>query len=233
MEAMLARTLSFALIAVAIPSAHAEIIAQLGQSIRPSIIRKSPNSRAGIWYKPKAYQYVLVASQEGNGWNKVVMSNGADGFIRTEDVALLPQRYRVTRGAPTRSTGREVGNLTSRSGAARAGLNYVGVPYKWGGNDLLNGIDCSGFVKKLYGAIGIELPRTAAEQAQVGMKIDNFQDLQAGDRLYFWDGKKGKIGHTGLYLGNGFFVHSSSGHHGVNTDPLNARWQKLLVAARR
>lgn len=230
---MLARTLSFALILAGASSAHAEIIAQLGQAIRSSAIHKSPNAKSGVWYKPKAFEYVLVVSQQKDGWSKVVMNRGVDGFILNTDLALLPQKYRVTSGRRAGSNGREAGSLASRAGAARAGLEYIGTPYKWGGNDILNGIDCSGFVKDLYGRIGVNLPRTAAEQAKVGKAITHFEDLRAGDRLYFWDSKRGKIGHTGLYLGNGMFVHSSSGHKGVNTDPLNERWQRILVAARR
>ncbi|RYG42697.1 NlpC/P60 family protein [bacterium] len=236
-DAMLARTLSFATLVALIPATQAAVVVgQLGQALRPSRIHKSPNIRSGIYFKPKAYQYLIVKDKTKSGWNRVMMSNGADGYIREEDVAILP--YRVTSksgggGGATRADGREVGNLTSRAGAARAGLNYVGTPYKWGGNDLMSGIDCSGFVKKLYGKIGVDLPRTAAEQALVGQAITDRSQLQAGDRLYFWDHKRNKIGHTGLYLGNGYFVHSSSGHKGVAADVLTERWQKILVAARR
>jgi cell wall-associated NlpC family hydrolase len=129
--------------------------------------------------------------------------------------------------------------VASRGGDARSkmadySLKFQGTPYVWGGNDELNGIDCSGFVKKMYGKIGLSLPRTAAEQALVGKPIYNLEDLQKGDRLYFWDKKRGKIGHTGIYLGDGNFVHSSSGRGGVATDYLGSdRWLKILVAARR
>ena len=79
----------------------------------------------------------------------------------------------------------------------------------------------------------MKLPRTAAEQALVGQPVCRLEDLQSGDRLYFWEKKRSKIGHTGLYLGNGYFVHSSSGNHGVATDYLTPRWRAILVAARR
>ncbi|RYG35453.1 NlpC/P60 family protein [bacterium] len=232
---MLARTLSLATFVALIPATQAAVVVgHLGQALRPSRIHKSPNSRSGVYFKPKAYQYLIVKDTTKSGWNRVMMSNGADGYIREEDVAILPYRVTSKSGpAPVRSSGREVGDLTSRSGAARAGLNYVGTPYKWGGNDLMNGIDCSGFVKKLFGKIGVDLPRTAAEQALVGQAITDLSQLQSGDRLYFWDAKRGKIGHTGLYLGSGYFVHSSSGKKGVAADVLSARWQKILVAARR
>ena len=119
----------------------------------------------------------------------------------------------------------------SRHRAHRAAFHRH--PYKWGGNDILNGIDCSGFVKKLYGSIGVSLPRTAAEQVRVGQPVLRYEDLQPGDRLYFWSKSRKKIGHTGIYIGGCYFTHASSCHHGVATDYLSAKWRKMLVAARR
>ena len=162
------------------------------------------------------------------------MQNGMKGYVPTDAVTKLP--YLVTQEAPryTPSPSRS-GGAVSRSGlgVANYSLNFIGTPYKWGGTDENNGIDCSGFVKKMFGAIGVGLPRTAAEQARVGMPITRYEDLQPGDRLYFYEAKRNKIGHTGIYIGNGYFVHSSSGKHGVNTSYLSAGWQKLLVEARR
>jgi cell wall-associated NlpC family hydrolase len=114
-------------------------------------------------------------------------------------------------------------------------LKFQGTPYEWGGNDLVNGIDCSGFVKQVMkGTIGYNLPRTAAEQALVGTPIRRFEDLRPGDRLYFRMRSESKISHTGIYMGNWRFVHSSHGKGGVSTDSLTkASWRNMLVAARR
>jgi len=193
----------------------------LGQALENSKIYASPNSKARVYYTAKQYQYLIVSKYNDN-YHKVVMSNGVYGYTRAAKVVMLPQ---VVRAAAN--------SLSSRATAARKGLNYIGTPYVWGGDDINGGIDCSGFVKKLYGDIGINLPRTAAEQAKVGTPISRLEDLKAGDRLYFWEKKRNTIGHTGLYLGNGYFVHSSRGHNGVNTDRLTEKWQKILVAARR
>jgi len=115
---------------------------------------------------------------------------------------------------------------------------YIGTPYKWGGEDIGRGIDCSGFVKKVFGTIGVNLPRVASDQALVGTPIERLEDLQPGDRLYFWENKRGKIGHTGIFIGfkdnHAFFIHSSVSHHGINTDDLALeKWRRILVAARR
>ncbi len=201
-------------------AAEGRVLGYLGQALESSKIYASPNTKSKVYYTAKQYQYLIVSKYNDN-YLKVVMSNGVYGYTRTSKVVMLPQPVRQNT------------SLSSRASAAKRGLNYIGTPYVWGGNDINSGIDCSGFVKKLYGDIGINLPRTAAEQAKVGKPIKRLEDLKPGDRLYFWEKKRNTIGHTGLYLGNGYFVHSSRGHNGVNTDRLTERWLKILVAARR
>lgn len=201
-------------------AAEGRLLGYLGQALENSKIYAAPNTKSKVYYTAKQYQYLIVSKYSDN-YLKVVMSNGVYGYTRTSKVVMLPQPVRQNT------------SLSSRASAAKRGLNYIGTPYVWGGNDINSGIDCSGFVKKLYGDIGINLPRTAAEQAKVGTPIKRLEDLKPGDRLYFWEKKRNTIGHTGLYLGNGYFVHSSRGHNGVNTDRLTERWLKILVAARR
>lgn len=207
-------------------------LGKLGQAIKAATIYSQPTTKARAYYKTKEYQYLVVQNGAKEGWLQVLMENGAFGYIRTDAVARF--EYVVTLEVPKGNRNYTNLSSSSRATAARNGLKYQGTPYKWGGNDPTKGIDCSGFVKYLYGQIGINLPRTAAEQVNVGTPVTKFEDLQAGDRLYFWDGKRNKIGHTGIYLGNGYFVHSSSGNHGVATDYLGEqKWLKILVAARR
>ena len=200
-------------------AADGRVLGYLGQALEQTRIYASPNTKSRVYYSAKQYQYLIVSAYSEN-YHKVVMSNGIYGYARASKVVMLPQVVRQS-------------NNSSRAQAAKKGLNYIGTPYVWGGDNINSGIDCSGFVKKLYGDIGIDLPRTAAEQAKVGTPITRLEDLKAGDRLYFWEKKRATIGHTGLYLGNGYFVHSSRGHNGVNTDRLSERWQRILVAARR
>lgn len=217
------------------------VLGKLGQATSASAIHFRPSSSSGVYYRVQAYQYLIVRQGPSASWTKVLMSNGRYGYVSANAVAELP--YEIVQKPGNREASRPAA-LMSRGGAvARGGegaqaanyaLNFIGTPYKWGGNDEYNGIDCSGFVKKVYGTIGESLPRTAAEQATVGQPIERLEDLRAGDRLYFWDSKRGKIGHTGIYLGNTYFVHASSGHGQVATDYLgSAKWLRMLVAARR
>lgn len=208
--------------------AKKQVLGKLGQTVQATKIYAQPATRAKVYYSAKAFEYLIVNDSKYEQWLRVKLKNGRDGYISRNSVAKLP--YDVTQ-TTNGDTAPENGlDKTSIPGYA---LKYVGTPYVWGGNNLKGGIDCSGFVQQLYGKIGMNLPRTASEQALVGRPITRLDDLRSGDRLYFWENKRNKIGHTGIYMGNGYFIHSSRGKGGVDTDYLSMKWRKILVAARR
>ena len=212
--------------------AEKKVIGKLGQATEKTPIYASMSTRSKVYYRVKQYEYLVVTDSSRDNWMKVLLQNGKYGYVPADTIAKLP--YEVSAEVQPRTSRTSVANQTSRGYAADMGLQFRGTPYVWGGNDLNRGIDCSGFVKKLFGQVGVNLPRTAAQQALVGQPITRLEDLQKGDRLYFWENKRNIIGHTGIYLGNGYFVHSSRGHNGVATDYLGSpKWLKILVAARR
>jgi cell wall-associated NlpC family hydrolase len=222
-------------LALCLPAAaEKRVLGKLGQATSPTKIYSSMSTRSRVYYSVKQYEYLVVNPSRSQKWVKVLMQNGMSGYATADAVARLP--YEVTAEVATSRPGAGPA-LASRTGSAIANysLNFIGTPYVWGGNDPNRGVDCSGFVKQMFGQIaGVSLPRTAAEQVNVGKPITRLEDLRSGDRLYFWDAKRGKVGHTGIYLGNGYFVHSSRTHNGVNTDYLGSKkWLKILVAARR
>lgn len=217
------------------------LIGKLGQTLREAAIRRSASDRAARLYTARAFEYVVLQTTRSPEWFAVVMENRQLGFVRASAVVRLPYDVNLRPGRGSRSAvvagvpgGTPVADGSVKGQLAQYALNYTGTPYTWGGNSLQRGIDCSGFVQQLFGKIGVELPRTAAQQALVGQSITRLEDLRPGDRLYFWEHRRNRIGHTGMYLGNGYFVHSSSGRGGVATDDLRApKWRRLLVAARR
>jgi peptidoglycan DL-endopeptidase LytE len=99
----------------------------------------------------------------------------------------------------------------------KVAMGFLGAPYRLGGSSV-TGIDCSGFVKKIYQFFNIDLPRTAFEQSHVGMRVAR-SDLSEGDLIFFNTRKR--VGHVGIYIGNNQFVHAASRKKGVRVDDLN------------
>lgn len=81
-------------------------------------------------------------------------------------------------------------------------MRYLGVPYKWGGASPSTGFDCSGFTMYVFAQIGVSLPHYAAAQYGLGRAVSK-SELQAGDLVFF----RG-LGHMGMYIGGGNFIHS-------------------------
>lgn len=111
---------------------------------------------------------------------------------------------------------------------------FLGVTYTWGGVSSF-GFDCSGFTQMLVRQRGIEMPRDADLQAAwAGVTPVERKDLQPGDLLFFGS-SAARITHTGMYLGDGLFIHDTPHDHpGVQISRLDDMpWTHLLVAARR
>jgi cell wall-associated NlpC family hydrolase len=85
---------------------------------------------------------------------------------------------------------------------------FLGAPYRFGGVSL-KGIDCSAYVKRVYSLFDVTLPRTAREQAKVGQRVSR-DELTVGD-LVFFNTRRNYISHVGIYIGEGQFIHASSG----------------------
>lgn len=103
---------------------------------------------------------------------------------------------------------------------------YLGVPYKWGGTTD-KGMDCSGFVQKAYEDAGYSIGRTAQLQAREGKEVETYAP---GDILCFGR-SRWNIVHTGIYIGDGKFIHSSS-PEGVIVSELDVYGLNLVMARR-
>lgn len=113
------------------------------------------------------------------------------------------------------------------------GLEFVGVPYRRGGNTVESGLDCSGFTRLVFlDSNGIDLPRTAAEQAQLGTKV-SADELKPGD-LVFFNTMRRAFSHVGIYVGDNKFIHAPrTGSHVKIDDLSNSYWQNHFDGARR
>ncbi len=108
---------------------------------------------------------------------------------------------------------------------------WLSVRYRRAGISM-KGVDCSGFIKTLFGrTLSIDLPHSAAQQSHMGTPV-NREELRFGDLIFFRTRKR--ISHVGIYLGDGYFVHSSR-TFGVRVDPLFAShyYAKRFARARR
>jgi cell wall-associated NlpC family hydrolase len=112
-------------------------------------------------------------------------------------------------------------------------MGLLGVPYKFGGNSEVKGLDCSGLVRNVYEkTFGMVLPRRAEEQAAATETIER-TELQPGD-LVFFNTMKRAFSHVGIYVGDGKFIHAPRKGKRVKIDDMrSAYWQKRFNGARR
>lgn len=101
-------------------------------------------------------------------------------------------------------------------------LTFVGGTYKWGGNSLTEGVDCSGFTQQIFAKYNVSLSRCSYEQACNGVEI-SFSQLQPGDLLFYYDSKLERIGHVAIYIGDDQIVHAKSTASGITTSAWNYR----------
>ena len=113
-------------------------------------------------------------------------------------------------------------------GVVGIAMQYLGVPYVWGGASP-SGFDCSGLVMYVYAQVGISLPHNAAMQySSVGVPVSR-SELQPGD-LVFFDG----LGHMGMYIGGGQFIHAPHTGDVVKISSLSDSWYaSTYVGAKR
>ncbi|MDW7601634.1 C40 family peptidase, partial [Stenotrophomonas maltophilia] len=132
------------------------------------------------------------------------------------------------------------GPATKRFGEKQASLlrramTLLGTPYRWGGSNPDSGFDCSGLVGYVFrSALGIELPRVSREMAHDDNAelINDRTALAAGDLVFF--GRKGRVDHVGIYVGDGRFLHAPSSGKDVRVDTLlSGYWGNKFMQARR
>ena len=176
-----------------------------------------------------------------NGWYKV-LSGSSSCYIRSDYLSLseIPYENRASTNTPkyfrqgkaigtvpgSAASGQSVsvqtvtGSSASGSQILAKATEYLGTPYVYGGASP-SGFDCSGFVYYVYGTFGISVGRTPAEQYSAGTVV-NKANLQPGDIVLFAGTGSSSISHTGIYAGNGQFIHSPNSRSTVSYSDLTS-----------
>lgn len=119
-------------------------------------------------------------------------------------------------------------NTSIRQNLVNYALQFVGRPYRAGGNDPHVGADCSGFVKYvMQNGAGIAMNRSSGAQASQGRAI-SADAMQPGDLLFYAKGSR--INHVAMYIGNGQIVHASTERTGIKISNWNYRTPVRIVS---
>jgi cell wall-associated NlpC family hydrolase len=141
---------------------------------------------------------VRKISDQGS-WKEIELPDGRVGFVRSSktvayqkvDNSIEADRNRIIEIAKT----------------------MMGIPYLWGGHST-KGFDCSGFTSTIFRMEGIQLPRDASMQVNLGEEVipdSNYLNVLAGDLIFF--GSPNRITHVGICLGGSYFIHASGNVH--------------------
>lgn len=146
-----------------------------------------------------------IVLQLDTPWGKSVVFQGSPILSSDSTFQIDEMKFKWINEAPSK---------TDRS-IVQIAQSYFNAPYLWGGRTRY-GIDCSGFTQTVFHQKGIELMRDASQQVKQGEKIE-FEDLQAGDVVFFASKKTGNVTHVGIYLGEKSIIHA---HGRVRIDEL-------------
>lgn len=142
----------------------------------------------------------------------------------TTDNSEIEEEKQETSSSETKTTGADIVEYAKQ---------YLGYKYVSGGSTPSTGFDCSGFTTYIYKHFGISLSRTSKGQNSNGVAVEK-SNLQLGDILVFNDDANKSIGHVGIYVGNGNFIHASNPSDGVKITALSSDYYaKRYVGARR
>lgn len=157
----------------------------------------------------------LKVKKQTDDWAKVKV-DGQTGYV-SKDYAKVTYSFgkaKSMKQIQAEQAAKKASVSISSSGSSATGSRiasyaqqFVGNPYRYGGNSLTGGIDCSGFTQQIMAKFGYSISRTSSSQSGDGRAVST-SNLRVGDLVFYGDG--GSIDHVALYIGGGQVVHASN-----------------------
>lgn len=217
------------------PSTDTEEITSFSKNHEVKII-----GQTGNWYKIQLDGRIGYVSAKYISDTKVIETTSRDGStIRNESAPEQTTVIDASNKEETPKVEEQVQDAApSTSGTTGNAIveyakQYLGYKYVSGGASPSKGFDCSGFTQYVYKHFGISVNRTSGAQINNGVAVQK-SDLQPGDLVVFNNDANTRIGHVGIYIGGGNFIHASNPKDGVKiTTLLSGYYAQRYVGARR
>ena len=163
-------------------------------------------------------QKVTEAGKDGTKHvvKDVVMENGEYAGSKVLDQEVTDKAVTKVIYEGTKLSTRDKGELL-----VQYATRFLGTKYVWGGTDLREGTDCSGYTMRLYEKVGITIPRTSYSQEKIGEEVE-YEDAQPGDLVLY-------PGHVGIYMGDNKMIHATDNFVKITDD---CRYRKVLCIRR-
>jgi cell wall-associated NlpC family hydrolase len=180
-------------------------------------VRSEPDLSSPIIVKVFKDNLIMVVD-ENTSWCKIKFNTTLEGWIWKQYVRI--DRNQIN------SRGLVKSNVVDYA------QKFLNTPYIYGGASS-RGFDCSGFTCYIFSKFGYLLPHRALEQVEIGVPVP-LDAIQPGDLVFFKTLTAKQINHVGIYIGNGTFIHASSGSGSVRISSLNeSYYQQRFQCARR
>ena len=197
-----------------------------------------------LYDRTKAYERPNTASKEqfemyaDNGyellervgnWVRIVTNTGLYGYVNEDKVSV---RYTLVEPYFYEEAGKDLSR--TRLDLIDYAFQWYGGAYVWGSATLGEGVDCSGYVLRVFEHFGYNVPRLSIEQSVWGKEVASMADIKAGDLLFFrgyYDNgtlSEG-VGHVGIYIGNGKMIHAASKERGITVDAYNYMEEPICI----
>ena len=173
-------------------------------------VRTEPNTNCAV-VDTLARNAAFTVTGLTNGWYHVTLSSGAEGYIRS-DLVALDNDAKVIVSTPA-DPAAPVAPSANGQAVVEYAKQFLGIKYVYGGSGPKT-FDCSGLTRYVAKQFGVSLAHSATSQWQSGKGTKVTRDhLEPGDFVFFCDPSRSKgkaCSHCGIYIGNGQFIHASS-----------------------